>query len=133
MALVADDQLPVLRRGRREQRLVDVVVVVVDAKEELGEGVEVVLDPVAERGSLLGPVGGEHRVDRPDDRHLRNVAAAAQQMAQPADVLGDFRGEGAFLDLAVHQTEKRANGDEQDEAEGGPDVYLAGPANGFVT
>ena len=78
------------RSGAGKDLLVQVVEVVMEAQQEIGERVEVELGPVAERVALLRGVVSEDRAGRPEDRHLGDVSTSGEEMAQPGDVRGEL-------------------------------------------
>src|SRR5215210_3980736 len=61
-----------------------------EAQQEIGEGVEVELGPVAERIALLRGVEGEDRTRRPEDRHSGDVSTSREEMAQPGNIAGEL-------------------------------------------
>ena len=85
-ALAGDTDAAVLDRRAGQDVLVQVVKVVVQPQQEVGQSVEVVLGAVGKRCVSLRRVGGKHVLDRPQHRHLGGMAAAGQHRAQPAHI-----------------------------------------------
>jgi hypothetical protein len=90
VAFVANLDHAVRDLGAVQDLLVEVVEIVMEAQQEIGQRVEVELGSVAERVALLRGVEGEDRARRPEDRHLGNMPTSREEMAQPGNVAGEL-------------------------------------------
>src|SRR5688500_19023367 len=90
VAFVANLDRAVRDLGAGKDLLVQVVEVVMEAQQEIGERVEVELGTVAEWIALLGGVVSEDRASRPEDRHPGDVSTSGEEMAQPGNVAGEL-------------------------------------------